>query len=160
MHMIFIYMTHGEKQKAREEVELLREEYPNDVGVILRAAIWPAWIADYERALRSFDRMVRLNPNERVVTSFHRAAYFMYQGRYGRRLAGTRSGRRDGSRPPVNPDVSSARTLLSRRSGCGDAHSRAGARAPSRMDGIRPILATCLSAQGKHELAGKQLTIG
>jgi len=26
------------------------------------------------------------------------------------------------------------------------------------MDGIRPILATCLSAQGKHELAGKQLT--
>ena len=27
-----------------------------------------------------------------------------------------------------------------------------------KMDGIRPILATCLSAQGKHEAAGKQLT--
>ena len=27
-----------------------------------------------------------------------------------------------------------------------------------QMDGIRPILATCLSAQGKHELANKQLT--
>ena len=26
------------------------------------------------------------------------------------------------------------------------------------MDGIRPILATCLSAQGKHELAAQQLT--
>jgi serine/threonine-protein kinase len=27
-----------------------------------------------------------------------------------------------------------------------------------QMDGIRPILATCLSAQGKHELANKQIT--
>ena len=27
-----------------------------------------------------------------------------------------------------------------------------------RMDGIRPILATCLSSQGKHELANQQLT--
>ena len=27
-----------------------------------------------------------------------------------------------------------------------------------KMDGIRPILATCLSAQGKHELAAQQLT--
>ena len=27
-----------------------------------------------------------------------------------------------------------------------------------KMDGIRPILATCLSAQGKHELANQQLT--
>ena len=26
------------------------------------------------------------------------------------------------------------------------------------MDGIRPILAICLSAQGKHELANEQLT--
>src|SRR6185436_1434320 len=27
-----------------------------------------------------------------------------------------------------------------------------------KMDGIRPILAICLSAQGKHELANQQLT--
>jgi serine/threonine-protein kinase len=27
-----------------------------------------------------------------------------------------------------------------------------------KMDGIRPILATCFSAQGKHEMANKQLT--
>ena len=82
MHMIFIYMSRGQKPKAREEIELLREEYPNDVGVHFTRGYLARLDADYERALRSFDRMVRLNPNERVVTSFHRARIFMYQGRY------------------------------------------------------------------------------
>src|SRR5215210_1148627 len=33
MQMVFIYLTGGQKQKARTEVELLRDEYPNDPGV-------------------------------------------------------------------------------------------------------------------------------
>ena len=33
MHMVFIYLTGGQKQKARTEVDLLRDEYPNDPGV-------------------------------------------------------------------------------------------------------------------------------
>src|SRR6185436_2493428 len=75
-------ITNGQKPKAREEIELLREEYPNDVGVHFTRGYLARLDADYDRALRSFDRMVRLNPNERVVTSFHRARIFMYQGRY------------------------------------------------------------------------------
>src|SRR6476660_1515524 len=33
MQMVIIYLTGGQKQKARDEVEMLREEYPNDPGV-------------------------------------------------------------------------------------------------------------------------------
>ena len=33
MHMVLIYLHRGEKPRAREEIERLREEYPNDVGV-------------------------------------------------------------------------------------------------------------------------------
>jgi serine/threonine-protein kinase len=158
MHMIFIYMTHGQKQKAREEVELLREEYPNDVGVHFTRGYLARLDADYERALRSFDRMVRLNPNERVVTSFHRARIFMYQGRYEDALHELDQG---AEMEPDHPLILTFRARVLYYRGEVDAASRILEQVLERhpkMDGIRPILATCLSAQGKHELADKQLT--
>src|SRR6476469_6988406 len=87
MQMIFIYLSRGEKPKARTEVELLREEYPNDVGVHFARGVVARLDSDYERALRSFDRMVRLNPGEVVVTSYNRARIFMYQRRFDEALA-------------------------------------------------------------------------
>ncbi|HEX2271785.1 MAG TPA: protein kinase, partial [Pyrinomonadaceae bacterium] len=78
MQMIFIYLTGGQKQKARTEVELLRDEYPNDPGVHFVRAVVARLDGDYERALRSYDRMVKLNPGERVPASYNRARIFMY----------------------------------------------------------------------------------
>jgi serine/threonine protein kinase/tetratricopeptide (TPR) repeat protein len=158
MHMIFIYITNGQKPKAREEIELLREEYPNDVGVHFTRGYLARLDADYDRALRSFDRMVRLNPNERVVTSFHRARIFMYQGRYEEALAEINQGEELEHDHPLIQTFK-ARVLYYR--GEVDAAERILQDVLQRhpqMDGIRPILATCLSAQGKHELANKQLT--
>jgi len=158
MHMIFIYMSRGQKPKARAEIELLREEYPNDVGVHFTRGYLARLDADYERALRSFDRMVRLNPNERVVTSFHRARIFMYQGRYEDALHELDLGAEIEADHPLLQTFR-ARVLYYR--GEVEAATRILEQVLERhpkMDGIRPILATCLSAQGKHELAGKQLT--
>ena len=158
MHMIFIYMTHGKKEKARSEIELLREEYPNDVGVHFTRGYLARLDADYERALRSFERMVRLNPNEHVVASFHRARIFMYQGRYEEALAELDQG------AELEPDHALLKTFRARvlyYRGEVDAATRILEQVLERhpkMDGIRPILATCLSAQGKHELANQQLT--
>jgi serine/threonine-protein kinase len=158
MHMIFIYISNGQKQRAREEVELLREEYPNDVGVHFARGYLARLDADYERALRSFDRMVRLNPNERVVTSFHRARILMYQQRYEDALHELDQGAELEADHPLLQTFR-ARVLYYR--GEIDAASRILEQVLERhpkMDGIRPILATCLSAQGKHELANQQLT--
>ena len=158
MHMIFIYMSHGQKQKAREEVELLREEYPNDVGVHFARGYLARLDADYERALRSFDRMVRLNPNERVVTSYNRARIFMYQQRYEEALDEINQG---AEMEPDHPMIQTFRGRVLYYRGEVDAATRVLEQVLERhpkMDGIRPILATCLSAQGKHELADKQLT--
>ena len=158
MHMIFIYMSRGQKPKARAKIELLREEYPNDVGVHFTRGYLARLDADYERALRSFDRMVRLNPNERVVTSFHRARIFMYQGRYEDALHELDLGAEIEADHPLLQTFR-ARVLYYR--GEVEAATRILEQVLERhpkMDGIRPILATCLSAQGKHELAGKQLT--
>lgn len=158
IHMIFIYMSRGEKPKARAEVERLREEYPNDVGVHFARGYLARLDADYERALRSFERMVRLNPNERVVTSFHRARIFMYQGRYEDALAELDQG---AMLEPDHPLLQTFRGRVLYYRGEVDAAARVLEQVLERhpkMDGIRPILATCLSAQGKHELANQQIT--
>jgi serine/threonine-protein kinase len=158
MHMIFIYISNGQKPKAREEVELLREEYPNDVGVHFARGYLARLDANYGRALRSFDRMVRLNPNERVVTSFHRARIFMYQQRYEDALNELDQG---AELEPDHPLLQTFRGRVLFYRGEVDAAARVLEQVLERhpkMDGIRPILATCLSAQGKHELANQQLT--
>ena len=158
MQMIFIYLTRGQKQKAREEVVLLREEYPNDVGVHFVRGVLARLDSEYERALRSFDRMVRLNPNERVVTSYNRARIFMYERRYEEALHELDLG---AEMEPDHPVMKTIRARVLFYRGEVDAATRILEQLLERhpkMDGIRPVLAICLSAQGKHELANQQLT--
>lgn len=158
MQMIFIYLSRGEKPKARTEVELLRDEYPNDVGVHFARGVVARLDSDYERALRSFDRMVRLNPAEVVVTSYNRARIFMYQRRFDEALAELDRGAES---EPDHPMIQTFRgRVLYYRGQIDDAThiiEQVLERNP-RMEGIRPMLAICLSAQGKHELANQQLT--
>lgn len=158
MHMVFIYLTGGNKAKAREEVESLREQYPNDVGVHFVRGVLSRLSGEYERALRSFDRMARLNPVEGVVVSYNRARIFMYQGRYEDALAELERGTAMEAEHPLVL-VFRARVLYYR--GEIDAATRILQQLLQKhpqMDGIRPILAICLSAQGEHTKANEQLT--
>jgi serine/threonine-protein kinase len=157
-HMVFIYLTDGQKQKAREEIELLRDEYPNDSGVQFVRGVVARLDGDYETALRSFDRMVKLNPEEQVLASYNRARIFMYQQKYDEALRELDAG---AALEPEHPVVKvfRARVLYYR----GEIDEAAEIlhqvliRHP-QMDGIRPILAICLSAQGQHTKANEQLT--
>ena len=158
MHMVFIYLTSGNKAKAREEVESLREQYPNDVGVHFVRGVLSRLSGQYERALRSFDRMARLNPAEGVVVSYNRARIFMYEGRYEEALAELDRGTAMEAEHPLVL-VFRARVLYYR--GEIDAATRILQQLLQKhpqMDGIRPILAICLSAQGEHTKANEQLT--
>ncbi|HEY5883847.1 MAG TPA: protein kinase [Pyrinomonadaceae bacterium] len=158
MQMIFIYLTRGQKRKARQEVMLLRNEYPNDVGVHFVRGVVARLDGEYERALRSFDRMVRLNPGEKVVTSYNRARIFMYQGRYEEALEELEQG---AEVEPEHPMIQTFKARVLYYRGEIDAATRIMERVLERhpkMDGVRPMLAICLSAQGKHELADQQLT--
>ncbi|HEY8227508.1 MAG TPA: protein kinase [Pyrinomonadaceae bacterium] len=158
MHMVFIYLTGGNKAKAREEVELLREQYPNDVGVHFVRGVLSRLSGQYERALRSFDRMTRLNPAEDVVASYNRARIMMYQGRYEDALAELDRGAEMEAEHPLIM-VFRARVLYYR--GEVDPATRILQHLLQKhpqMDGIRPILAICLSAQGHHSKANEQLT--
>jgi serine/threonine-protein kinase len=158
MHMVFIYMARGEKPKARAEVELLREEYPNDVGVHFVRGVIARLDGDYERALRSYDRMVRLNPAERVVASYNRARVLMYQGKYEDALHELDQG---ADIEPDHPLIKTFRASVLYYRGEVDVATRILQQVLKKhpeIDGIRPILAICLSAQSRHADATAQLT--
>ncbi len=158
MQMIFIYLTRGEKQKARQEVMSLRDEYPNDASVHFVRGVVARLDGEYERALRSFDRMVRLSPGEKVVASYNRARIFTYQQRYEDALHELDQGVEV---EPDHPMIQTFRARVLYYRGEIDAATRILQQVLERhprMDGIRPMLAICFSAQGKHELANQQLT--
>jgi len=158
MHMVFIYLTGGQKEKARLAVDLLRDEYPNDPGVHFVRGVVARLDAEYEKALRSFDRMVRLNPGESVLASYNRARIFMYQREYEQ---ASRELEQGAALEPEHPviKVFTARVLYYKNEI--DEAARILQQVLQRhpqMDGVRPILAICLSAQGQHTKANEQLT--
>jgi serine/threonine-protein kinase len=157
-HMVFIYLTGGQKQKAREEIDALRRQYPNDSGVHFVRGVIARLDSDYETALRSFDRMAVLNPEERVVASYNRARIFMYQGQYDEALRELDEG---AAIEPEHPMIKVFRARVLYLRGEVDEAAQIVQHVLLRhpqMDGIRPILAICLSAQGQHTKANEQLT--
>ena len=158
MHMVFIYLARGEKRKARAEVERLRREAPNDVGVHFVASYLYRLDGQYERSLKSLDRMLRLNPAERVVVSYNRARVLMYQRRFDEALAELDAG---AAMEPDHPFIRAFRgVVLFRR---GDARTGASIlreviEEHPDLDGLRPLYAQCLSTLGEHEAARAQLS--
>jgi serine/threonine protein kinase/tetratricopeptide (TPR) repeat protein len=158
MHMVFIYLAQGEKQKARDAVEQLRHEAPNDVGVHFVRSVVARLDGDYDKALRSLDQMVRLNPAERVVVSYNRARLMTYQGRYEEAQAELDRG------AAIEPDHPLIKTFRARSLYYHGEPVKAAEileqvlEQHPQLDGIRPIYATFLSALGWHEEARAQLT--
>jgi serine/threonine protein kinase/tetratricopeptide (TPR) repeat protein len=158
MQMIFIYLTEGQKQKARTSVDVLREEYPNDPGVQFVRGVVARLDGDYEKAMRSYDRMVKLNPGERVLASYNRARIFMYQKDYDQALRELDQG---AALEPEHPMIKVIRACVLFYRGEVEESIRIVQEVLLRhpqMDGIRPVLAIALSAQGQHTKANEQLT--
>jgi serine/threonine-protein kinase len=158
MQMVFIYLTGGQKQKARTAVETLREEYPNDPGVQFVRGVVARLDGDYEKAMRSYDRMVKLNPGERVLASYNRARISMYQKDYDQALRELDQG---AELEPEHPMIKVIRACVLFYRGEVEETIRIVQEVLLRhpqMDGIRPVLAIALSAQGQHTKANEQLT--
>jgi eukaryotic-like serine/threonine-protein kinase len=158
MHMVFIHLSRGEKSRARELLSRLRREMPNDVGVHFTSGVLRRLDGDYERALRSFERMIKLNPAERVVASYNRARIFMYQRRFDDALLELDQG---AAMEPDHPLIKTFRGRVLYYRGDIEAATRLLEEVIEknpRLDGVRPIYAICLSAMGRHAEARAQLT--
>src|SRR5947208_829963 len=158
MHMVLIYLSRGEKKKARDAAEQLGREAPNDVGVHFVRGVLARLDGDYEKALRCYERMARLNPAERVVASYNRARIFRYQGRYDDAFAELDQG------AAIEPDHPLIKTFRARTLYYHGEPVKAAEileqvlEQQPQLDGIRPIYATFLSALGVSDEARAQLT--
>ncbi|MBC7929880.1 MAG: protein kinase, partial [Rubrivivax sp.] len=79
--MVFIYLSRGEKHKARAEVARLAKQAPNEAAVYFVKGALHRLDGEYDRALRAFAKLGRLDPAARVIASYNRARVFMYQHR-------------------------------------------------------------------------------
>nr|MBA2339468.1 tetratricopeptide repeat protein [Pyrinomonadaceae bacterium] len=158
LHMVFIYLARGEKQKARAWIELLRHEAPNDTAVHFIRATLHRLDGEYTEALRELDDMVRLNPAERVVTSYNRARILLHQNRPAEALKELDAGSRF---EPDHPLIKTFRAMVLRSQNKAPEAARLLREVLERnpgMDGVRPILAMCLSDMGEHDAARAELT--
>jgi len=158
MLMIFCYLWRGQKRRAREEVARARREAPNEAVVHFVKATLHRLDGDYDRALRSYDRLVHLDPASFVVVSYNRALIFLYRGKGDDAI---RELDRAATVEPNNPLLRCIRAVAQYYSGDVD-----GAAALLRevlaqnpnLHGVRPFLAIFLSKQGNHAAAHGELT--
>lgn len=158
MHMVFIYLARGEKQKARAEVERLRREAPNDTGVQFVASYLYRLDGQYDRSLRCLDRMERLNPAERVVVSYNRARVLMYMRQYDEALAELDKG---AEVEPDHPFIRAFRGVVTFHQGDverGAEILREVVERHPEIAGLRALYAQTLSRLGEHEAARAELT--
>jgi serine/threonine protein kinase/tetratricopeptide (TPR) repeat protein len=157
MLMVFCYLWRGQKQKARDEVARMRREAPNEAVVYFVKGTLHRLDGEYDRALRSYDRLVHLDPASFVVVSYNRALIFLYKGK---REDAMRELDRAASVEANNPLLRTIRAVTMYYSGQVDAAAdllREVIEQNPNLHGVRPFLAMCLSAQGAHETARAQL---
>jgi serine/threonine-protein kinase len=158
MLMVFCYLWRGQKQKAREEVGRMRREAPNEAVVHFVKATLHRLDGEYDRALRSYDRLVHLDPAAFVVVSYNRALIFLYKGKF----AGAQNELdRAATVEPNNPLLRMFRAVTMFYTGQVDGATnllREVLAQNPNLHGVRPFLAMCLSAKGEHAAARAELT--
>jgi serine/threonine protein kinase/tetratricopeptide (TPR) repeat protein len=157
MLMVFVLLWRGQKQKAREEVARMRREAPNEAVVHFVKATLHRLDGEYDRALRSYDRLVHLDPASFVVVSYNRALIFLYKGKFP---DAQRELDRAASVEPNNPLLRMFRAVTMYYTGQVNEATdllREVLNQNPNLHGVRPFLAMCLSAKGEHQAARAEL---
>ncbi len=156
--MVMIYLSRGEKKKARAEIKVLQEQFPNDAALYFVKGTMSRLDGDYQTAIKSWDRLVRLDPAARVVASYNKARILMYQEKFDEALTELDAGAK---MEPDHPLIKFFRSRLFYEQGKVDdaiALISEVLEHNPKMHGIRPVLAIYLARQGKTEEARAQLT--
>ncbi|HYP54584.1 MAG TPA: tetratricopeptide repeat protein, partial [Pyrinomonadaceae bacterium] len=151
--MAFVHLWRGEKEKARDEVERLRQESPNEPVVYFVKGTLHRLDGRYNRAMRNFDRLARFDPAARVVVAYNRALILIYMGRIEEAMQVLSEA---AAIEPDNPLVKTHQALALHYSGDSAAAvelmRQVVAQHPN-MHGVRPFLAVFLAAEGFREAA-------
>jgi predicted Zn-dependent protease len=155
--MVMIYLSRGEKKKARAEIKLLKEQFPNEAPLYFVKGTMHRLDGEYDESLKSFEKLTRLDPAARVVSSYNRARIFLYKNLYDEAIAELDRGARI---EPNHPMIRIFRSTVLFYAG----HEEEGIEMIKnvlennpQMDGIRPLLAIFLAHTGKTVEARAQM---
>jgi serine/threonine-protein kinase len=158
LHMVYVDLHHGDKDKARARVaELLREE-PDDPSVLFVAGMLHRLDGLYEKALATYDRLLEVNPKDVVIVAFNKARIFTYLGRFDEAVAEIDKGR---AAEPEHPLLKTFLAVALFNQGMLDdaqALLEDVLRQNPHFDGVLPLLGWCLSSRGQHEQARALVT--
>jgi serine/threonine-protein kinase len=156
--MVMIYMARGEKKKARHEITLLEKQFPNDPSLFFVKAVIHRLDGDYDLSLKAFEKLARLDPAARVVASYNRARIFIYKREFDNALDELARGSKA---EPNHPMLKIFRSAVYHYQGDADAAidlMKSVLDEHPEMDGIRPLYAIFLAADGRFDDARAELT--
>ena len=156
--MVLIYLARGEKKKARAEINVLKEQFPNDAPLYFVKGIMDRLDGDYDEALKTFGKLGRLDPAARTVASYNRARIFLYRGLYDEAMRELDKG---SAVEPNHPMIRIFRSVILFYRGDKEEGIKlieAVLRENKGMDGIRSLYAIFLANVGRQEEAREQLT--
>jgi serine/threonine-protein kinase len=158
LHMVYVDLHHGDKDKARSRVAELRREEPDDPSVLFVAGMLHRLDGLYEKALATYDRLLEVNPKDLVIVAFNRARIFTHQGRFEDAVAEIDRGR---AAEPEHPLLKTFLAVALFNQGMVDdaqALLEDVLRQNPHFDGVLPLLGWCLSSRGQHEQARALVT--
>jgi serine/threonine-protein kinase len=156
--MIMIYLSRGEKRKARAEIGLLQEQFPNEAPLYFVKGVMSRLDGQYEESLKSFEKLARLDPAARVVSAYNRSRIFTYLGDYEKALAEIEKGVKAEPNHPMLKIFHSQAVFYQGDAAKGIEMLREVLEDNPQMDGIRPLLASFLACAGRDEEARMELT--
>jgi serine/threonine-protein kinase len=158
LHLVYVDLHHGDKDKARVRVEELMREAGDDPSVLYVAGMIYRLDGLYDRALAVYDHLLEIHPKDAAIVAFNKARIYTHEGRFEEAVTEIMRGR------AVEPEHPLLKTFLAVAL-FNDGHlDEAQAlveevlRQNPHFDGLMPLLAWCLSARGQHEQARALIT--
>lgn len=148
--MVLIYLSRGEKKKARAEIHTLQDQFPNDAPLYFVKGTMHRLDGEYGASLKSWEKLSKLDPAAKVISSYNRARIFTYQGEYEKALMELDAGAKI---EPNHPLIRIFRSFVFFYQGKIEEAIEVIKKVLAenkKMDGIRPILGVYLAAQGNH----------
>ena len=158
LQMVYVYLHRGEKEQALATLAEVRREAPNDPTVFIIAGMLYRLNGLYDKALKQYDRLLELNPNDTVIAGYNRGRICTYRHEYDQAIAELEKGR------AVEPDHPLIKTFLAliyfnqgRIEECRKLAQEALDQHP-HFDPLQIILGWCYSARGEHDHARGVIT--
>ena len=156
--MVMVYMARGEKTKARAEIKLLQEQFPNDAPLYFVKGVMNRLDGDYDESLESFAKLARLDPMAKAVAAYNRSRIYTYRGQFEQAFEELDKGEEAEPNHPLIKVFRATALFHSGKEAEGLKLIQSVIEENPKMAGIRPIIAKMLAYLDKDDEAREQLT--